>query len=742
MKKLFFLVVFIFAFFISFNQISDFDTWFHLKTGEYIVQHKSIPHTDPFSFTAGDREWILHDWLTEIAYYAIFCVAGFNGLIMFNSLILAITFLLVFKTAMLYKNPDKDDSLLPYTAFIAIFLAILISKFRFCVRPYTMSFFFLSVFGYIIRLYKIKGKNYLWALPILIIFWCNMHYGYVFGLAFIAFFCAGEILKWAGKLFFDFEPKVLYHKNQIKYICTILFISIAYSFMNPYGWRLPFYGFELQSVLAVFPIMEHMNTILKGFPVFTITAVIFLLLFLLNIKKVDFSEFIIFAGFLLLALYKPRFMPKFAIVTAPVFAYQFFATLDKFSFFKSKKFLFYTCLFSVVIPVAIFSNDVSHRDNFGFGTKSKDFPEKAVRFLKENNISGNMFNPYHFGGYLNWASYPETKVFVDGRLVFFGPDTLQKFSQITDLHPLWKVLMSETKVDFVLFSPCPLLYALRGSEDWALVYWDDVVCIYIRNLPKNKDTINRYEYKFINPADRMLSYLEGAKKTKINQTIHDVKQKLLQDNDCEIAHLFLAYCYNKKSKKDLELLEYKEALRINPRSVNAYNNIGTYYANLDNYSSAKTYFLKALDIIEYSDISFASLGEIYHKNMQLKKAYKMYKKAIQLNNINYNAHNNLGSLYLSWSKYAEADMEFRTAIGINPAIPDAWYNLACLNALNRNLLGFSYYLYKTLVIAKDKKKYIDMARKEYCFESFRNRKLFTKLLEHPYKNAKPKKKKI
>ena len=45
--------------------LNDGDTFWHLATGRWIIDHLAVPATDPFSFTAGDRPWFAHEWLAE-----------------------------------------------------------------------------------------------------------------------------------------------------------------------------------------------------------------------------------------------------------------------------------------------------------------------------------------------------------------------------------------------------------------------------------------------------------------------------------------------------------------------------------------------------------------------------------------------------------------------------------------------------------------------------------------------------
>ena len=58
-------------FVLSLNQIADFDTGYHLKTGEYIVQNRTVPLHDIFSYATFGSRWIAHYWLADVIFYLI-----------------------------------------------------------------------------------------------------------------------------------------------------------------------------------------------------------------------------------------------------------------------------------------------------------------------------------------------------------------------------------------------------------------------------------------------------------------------------------------------------------------------------------------------------------------------------------------------------------------------------------------------------------------------------------------------
>ena len=95
-KRTFLAVLFLGLFAMTARNVIDPDVWWHLKTGEYIAQHKSVPHTDPFSYTRAGHPWVAHEWLTELGMYELQLHAGFGSLIVLFAAITSIAFFLLY----------------------------------------------------------------------------------------------------------------------------------------------------------------------------------------------------------------------------------------------------------------------------------------------------------------------------------------------------------------------------------------------------------------------------------------------------------------------------------------------------------------------------------------------------------------------------------------------------------------------------------------------------------------------
>src|SRR6476620_6781638 len=58
---------------------NDGDVSWHIATGQWILDHRAIPHTDPFSYTWLGKPWVPIEWLAEVIYARAYRLAGYAG---------------------------------------------------------------------------------------------------------------------------------------------------------------------------------------------------------------------------------------------------------------------------------------------------------------------------------------------------------------------------------------------------------------------------------------------------------------------------------------------------------------------------------------------------------------------------------------------------------------------------------------------------------------------------------------
>src|SRR3954471_5137759 len=66
------------------DPIMDPDIWWHLRTGQWVAEHGSVPQNDPFTAYGQDRPWVAYSWLYEVGVYGLYAWLGLAGIIVYR----------------------------------------------------------------------------------------------------------------------------------------------------------------------------------------------------------------------------------------------------------------------------------------------------------------------------------------------------------------------------------------------------------------------------------------------------------------------------------------------------------------------------------------------------------------------------------------------------------------------------------------------------------------------------------
>ncbi len=85
---------------------ADRDLWWHVRTGQLILEDGRLPQTDPFSFTAAEAPWTNHEWLSDVVLGGIYTVGGDVGLSVWRILLLfAVVGVLAVALRLRFRHP-------------------------------------------------------------------------------------------------------------------------------------------------------------------------------------------------------------------------------------------------------------------------------------------------------------------------------------------------------------------------------------------------------------------------------------------------------------------------------------------------------------------------------------------------------------------------------------------------------------------------------------------------------------
>ncbi len=220
--------------------ISNNDVFIHLATGRYVLDNGHVPETDPYSFTASDRDYVAHEWLSGVLFQLVFSVAGTSGLILFKTIVVGAAFVLLLSASRLAGA--RTSVLLPVSA-VVLYLA----SARFVERPHVFSYLLAALYLWLLFRWRDGGRErrWLWAILPAHVLWTNLHGGFVVGIALVGVFALGEGLhlvrsRLVGKG--AIEPVA---PRDVALLAALVPGCVAASLLNPYGPRILSFPFEL-----------------------------------------------------------------------------------------------------------------------------------------------------------------------------------------------------------------------------------------------------------------------------------------------------------------------------------------------------------------------------------------------------------------------------------------------------------------------------------------------------------------
>ena len=461
----------------------DPDLWWHLRTGQWIVDTGHVPHSDPFSFTRAGHTWVSHEWLSEALFYELWRHGGAAALIIFSAMVTTAGFML------LYLRCLRSGTKKHWAAAATVFGA-LASAPSWGVRPQMFTFMLASLLLWLIEKSEDRPKLLLW-IPPLFLLWLNLHAGFALGIALLLAHGVGLMMETAVGTtpWRDARPVVLR-------VLALLLAGLALVPLNPSGAQLYRYPFDtlrspgMRSFIVEWFSPDFHRALYGPF----LLVWLLLLIALASSRSRPRGRVIVpllFTSFA--ALDAVRHIPIFVLVAMPVIAAAVpgaagdaatgMSWVPHVSHF-SRRAYFRRDLFNaaVVILIAAFTlvRWVSLARNQA-GREAEQFPEKAVAFLRARDYPQKVFVYYDWGGYAVWKLYPKYRVFVDGRADLYGDDLLRQFLTAVQLLTGWREVLDGWRVDAVLVPPgCALAQGLGLDPQWHVAFSDSKAILLLR----------------------------------------------------------------------------------------------------------------------------------------------------------------------------------------------------------------------------------------------------------------------
>jgi hypothetical protein len=310
-------------------------------------------------------------------------------------------------------------------------------------------------------------RQALWMLPLLFAIWVNTHGSWIIGMVIlIAFLVSGSFQCSAGAI----EGRA-WTREQLQVLCSATGLSLLSLFLNPYGWRLVAYPFNLafRQKLNIANVDEWVTLdfhSVRGHVLLVSLTLVFFAQLVRSRKWAPYELTFLFIGVYSAFTYS-RFLFLAAILIFPLIAKDM-AWLPAYRPEQNKPWLNGIILCILVGVCARHFPNRTEEDTLG----DRLFPNAALVSLRDFRPQGNVFNDYLWGGYLEWH-LRQIPVLIDSRVDIF--EYAGVFKDYLDAVRLQNSLaiLDKYKIRYVLFEQdAPLVYLLKQTHAWKIDYQD------------------------------------------------------------------------------------------------------------------------------------------------------------------------------------------------------------------------------------------------------------------------------
>jgi len=458
-----------------FPLMSD-DLFMYLAIAREYLKTGSFPATDPFLYSIPNFSWtIMHQWLGYLVFYGLYVLGDFNLIVILKSLFLTAVF--CFPLWRLSKSPSSSQA--TWVWGLSVVIAVWAMSFRMIERTSFFTDFFIVAVLNILTAEKVKPSRWKYLLPVIFLFWVNLHPGFPIGWFLCGLFLLVNIRQWKTAEF--------------RKIAAMTLLSVLVCFINPRGIDGFLYPFSfMQNEGKIFRqfYYEWMPTLHSSYREYAQSyfivdlGVLNLVLLFLARKQKPYFEFLASAFFIFYGFYAIRFVPSycFALVTLNA-SLAMKIQYPKFSFKYLNLALAMVALLWAVKNIGWGYETISGHRDFGLGVNPQIVPEKAAQLLDQSGLKANVYNSHLYGSYLAWAWEGHRKILYHGFVTdtqFFVNEFLKfgvgrsQFDQQVQKFDIGAFFLDRFKGNE------GLLEILSNHPEWQLAYKDEGALIFIK----------------------------------------------------------------------------------------------------------------------------------------------------------------------------------------------------------------------------------------------------------------------
>ncbi len=422
----------------------------HLKSGAYMLDTRSIPTHDPFLYSTEARSWVSDQWLSDLI-MQVFYRQGSWPLLYAGGVLL---YLFAFLALLAHPLGRKYSSAIAVS--VAALLGLRLGAVHFILRPVLFGHLcFACALLLSLKLWRRAGTGvsllsafgYLCAYFALFVLWANLHPSFVIGLALLLVHVVALI---SERMFFG---RSVQH-GMIAFGAVAIFVSLLGTLINPYGVALHESIFSLVGSDYLKSLYDEWGALSMAsaegdlWLLIVGLAIASLLLGGVQGLKVGSYEILLFLVFGAWCVKVVRVLPFFGMAMVPFVAEilfnfsrsrvfgalgilrpvtRIFGTLES----HEKSALRFGALAVVSIVVALSARATGTIPGFNgsFGPSKERFPYAAVEQMLsvKRDLAPVVFASPNWGGFITFAGAGKLKAIIDDRCVLFGESYYREY---------------------------------------------------------------------------------------------------------------------------------------------------------------------------------------------------------------------------------------------------------------------------------------------------------------------------
>jgi hypothetical protein len=411
----------------------DSDAGWHIRTGEMILRARTLPRTDPYSFTRAGAPWFAWEWCGDVLMGVVHREAGLRGIAILYGAMIAATVWLWFALHWAVKG-----DFLVACAMAPLMLTT--CGLHWLARPHVIGWLFLLI---AVWWAETASLRFDWrqaaGVALFAAAWANFH---------ASFFLAPVIA-------------LIYRRHWAALAAAVAPLA------NPYGWRLYDHVFRY---LTDSELLARIGEF-QSFDFHTAGAWQIIAALLLGIcggaiawTQRRYDRCILALLLSAMALRSARALPLAALVLLPL-ANGAFGQRD---YSKRLRLLDARWRGYALIPLLLLAAWAG-LGRVPVGFPGDQFPVAAYQHVPEG---ARLFAPDKFGGYLIYRSNGAIKVFFDGRSDLYGAEFLKEYGRMVQVRPGWRGIWERYGFTHALLPRDSPLSAALEQAGWKLLYAD------------------------------------------------------------------------------------------------------------------------------------------------------------------------------------------------------------------------------------------------------------------------------